>query len=36
MKEYQELALKELDDFPESEYRTAMKNLVLFTTRRKK
>jgi octaprenyl-diphosphate synthase len=36
MKEYQDLAIKSLDDFPESKYREAMKNLVLFTTRRKK
>ena len=36
MKEYQEIALGALDDFPESTYRKAMKDLVLFTTRRKK
>jgi octaprenyl-diphosphate synthase len=36
MKEYQELALDALDDFPESKYREAMRDLVLFTTKRKK
>ena len=36
MEEYQNLALEALNEFPESKYRDALRDLVVFTTRRNK